>query len=209
MKRIVTFGEIMMRLNPEGYRRFVQADKFEASYAGGEANVAVSLANYGNSATFVTKVPHHEIGQCAVNALRHFGVDTDKVIKMCLVHDFGEAVTGDIPSFQKSEKDIAREDDAVLKLIKTLPTAKKDEIAGLFEEMAERKTIEAKVWRALDMLEAVISHNEADISTWIPIEYDLQQTYGIEESKCHPALAKLRAQVLADTLEKIEREGER
>lgn len=81
MKRIVTFGEIMMRLNPEGYRRFVQADKFEASYAGGEANVAVSLANYGNSATFVTKVPHHEIGQCAVNALRHFGVDTDKVVR--------------------------------------------------------------------------------------------------------------------------------
>ena len=81
MKRIVTFGEIMMRLNPEGYRRFVQADKFEASYAGGEANVAVSLANYGNSATFVTKVPNHEIGQCAVNALRHFGVDTDKVVR--------------------------------------------------------------------------------------------------------------------------------
>lgn len=81
MKRIVTFGEIMMRLNPEGYRRFVQADKFEASYAGGEANVAVSLANYGNSAIFVTKVPNHEIGQCAVNALRHFGVDTDKVVR--------------------------------------------------------------------------------------------------------------------------------
>ena len=81
MKRIVTFGEIMMRLNPEGYRRFVQADKFEASYAGGEANVSVSLANYGNSATFVTKVPNHEIGQCAVNALRHFGVDTDKVVR--------------------------------------------------------------------------------------------------------------------------------
>lgn len=137
------------------------------------------------------------------------GVDTDKVIKMCLIHDFGEAVTGDIPSFQKNNRDIAREDDAVKKLLAALPTETKDEIAALFDEMAERKTIEAKVWRALDMLEAVISHNEADIVTWIPIEYDLQQTYGIEESKCHPALAKLRARVLADTLEKIEREGER
>lgn len=81
MKRIVTFGEIMMRLNPEGYGRFVQAVKFEASYAGGEANVAVSLANYGNDAAFCTKVPAHEIGQCAVNALRHFGVDTSAMVR--------------------------------------------------------------------------------------------------------------------------------
>ena len=81
MKKIITFGEIMMRLNPEGYRRFVQADKFEASYAGGEANVAVSLANYGFDAAFVTKVPAHEIGQCAVNALRRYGVDTGKIVR--------------------------------------------------------------------------------------------------------------------------------
>lgn len=80
MKRIITFGEIMMRLNPEGYRRFVQAEKFEVSYAGGEANVAVSLANYGMDASFVSKVPAHEIGQCAVNALRKFGVDTKYMV---------------------------------------------------------------------------------------------------------------------------------
>ena len=66
----------MLRLNPVGYFRFVQASQFESSYAGGEANVAVSLANYGMSAAFVTKVPEHEIGQCAVNAMRQFGVDT-------------------------------------------------------------------------------------------------------------------------------------
>ncbi len=81
MKRIITFGEIMMRLNPEGYNRFVQAGKFEASYAGGEANVAVSLANYGMDAAFVSKVPAHEIGQCAVNELRHFGVDTRMMVR--------------------------------------------------------------------------------------------------------------------------------
>ncbi|MBR6545414.1 MAG: sugar kinase [Clostridia bacterium] len=81
MKKIVTFGEIMMRLNPEGYERFVQADKFETSYAGGEANVAVSLAGYGMSAAFVSKVPSHEIGQCAVNELRRFGVDTSMMVR--------------------------------------------------------------------------------------------------------------------------------
>ena len=76
MKRIITFGEIMMRLNPPEYVRFAQARNFEASYAGGEANVAVSLSNFGMDAAFVSKVPAHEIGQCAINALREFGVDT-------------------------------------------------------------------------------------------------------------------------------------
>ncbi len=80
-KRIITFGEIMMRLNPEGYGRFVQSDRWEVTYAGGEANVAVSLANFGLDAAFVSKVPAHEIGQCAVNALRHYGVDTSLMIR--------------------------------------------------------------------------------------------------------------------------------
>ena len=78
--KIVTFGEIMMRLNPEGYNRFVQAEKFEASYAGGEANVAVSLANYGLDASFVTKLPDNPLGAAARNALRQFGVDTKDIV---------------------------------------------------------------------------------------------------------------------------------
>ncbi len=81
MARIITFGEIMLRLNPEGSRRFVQSECFEATYAGGEANVAVSLANYGMDAAFVSKVPAHEIGQCAVNALRKYGVDTTGMLR--------------------------------------------------------------------------------------------------------------------------------
>ncbi|MDR1062101.1 MAG: sugar kinase [Clostridiales bacterium] len=81
MKRVVCFGEVMMRLNPKGYLRFVQAGEFEASYAGGEANVAVSLANYGVDAAYVTKVPAHEIGQSAVNELRRFGVDTSLIVR--------------------------------------------------------------------------------------------------------------------------------
>ena len=73
---IVTFGEIMLRLAPEGYTRFVQADSFGATYGGGEANVAVSLAGFGAAARFVSKLPAHEIGQAAVNSLRRYGVDT-------------------------------------------------------------------------------------------------------------------------------------
>lgn len=81
MARVVCFGEIMLRLNPQGYLRFLQADKFEASYAGGEANVAVSLSNYGHDASFVSKLPENEIGQSAINELRRYGVDTKDVVK--------------------------------------------------------------------------------------------------------------------------------
>ena len=81
MKKAVTFGEIMLRLAPEGYYRFVQADKYGATYGGGEANVAVSLANFGVDARFVTKLPEHEIGQAAVNSIRRFGVDTDYITR--------------------------------------------------------------------------------------------------------------------------------
>lgn len=79
--RVITFGEIMLRLAPEGYLRFVQADKYGATYGGGEANVAVSLANFGISAAFVTKLPSHEIGQAGINALRRYGVDTSLIAR--------------------------------------------------------------------------------------------------------------------------------
>ena len=80
MSKFVTFGEIMMRLNPEGYLRFVQAGRFEASYAGGEANVAVSLANYGLDASYVTKLPENPLGESARNQLRQYGVDTRDIV---------------------------------------------------------------------------------------------------------------------------------
>jgi 2-dehydro-3-deoxygluconokinase len=81
MGKIVTFGEIMLRLAPEGYYRFVQASSFGATFGGGEANVAVSLANFGMDAAFVTRLPAHEIGQAAVNSLRGFGVDTSFIVR--------------------------------------------------------------------------------------------------------------------------------
>lgn len=81
MSRIVTFGEIMLRLAPMGFERFSQAKEFGVVYGGGEANVAVSLANYNKEAYFVTKLPKHEIGQCAVNELRKYGVNTDYIVR--------------------------------------------------------------------------------------------------------------------------------
>ena len=79
--KVVTFGEIMLRLSTPGFTRFVQSQSFDATYGGGEANVAVSLSNYGLSSSFVTKLPKHEIGQSAVNHLRRFGVNTNYIVR--------------------------------------------------------------------------------------------------------------------------------
>ena len=81
MKKVITFGELMLRLAPENYYRFAQAEKYLATFGGAEANVAVSLANYGVDVAFVTKFPDHEIGQAAINSIRKFGVDTSKIVR--------------------------------------------------------------------------------------------------------------------------------
>ena len=81
MSKIITFGEIMLRLAPEGYYRFFQNDRMQATFGGGEANVAVSLANYGMDSVYVTKLPKHAIGQAAINSLRALGVDTSKIVR--------------------------------------------------------------------------------------------------------------------------------
>lgn len=81
MNKVITFGELMLRLAPENYLRFVQSEKYEATYGGAEANVAVSLANYGIDVAFVSKLPEHEIGQAAVNSLRKFGVETSLIVR--------------------------------------------------------------------------------------------------------------------------------
>ncbi len=81
MSKVVTFGEIMLRLAPNGFYRFFQNDQLQATFGGGEANVAVSLANFGEEVSFVTKLPAHAIGQAAVNSLRGFGVGTDDIVR--------------------------------------------------------------------------------------------------------------------------------
>ncbi|MBP5748955.1 MAG: sugar kinase, partial [Treponema sp.] len=79
--KVVTFGELMLRLEPPGYFRFVQTENLTATFGGAEANVAVSLANFGINSVYVTKLPSHEIGQAAVNSLRKFGVDTSFIVR--------------------------------------------------------------------------------------------------------------------------------
>lgn len=81
MAKVVTFGELMLRLAPNGYYRFFQSDQMQATFGGGEANVSVSLANYGLDSVFVTKLPQHAIGQAALDSLRRFGVDTSKIVR--------------------------------------------------------------------------------------------------------------------------------
>jgi len=136
-------------------------------------------------------------------------IDREKVIRMCLIHDFGEAVTGDIPSFEKSEANEQAEGDAVLKLLSQLPDPQQEELSGLFEEMNAQETKESRLYKALDKLEAVIQHNESDIKTWIPLEYQLNVEYGTENAAEFPFLRSLREIVREDTKRKIEQaEGE-
>ncbi len=109
-------------------------------------------------------------------------VDIDKVIKMCLIHDLGESFTGDIPSFNKTKADEENEKQQLYRWVETLPEPFNSEMLALYEEMEQRQTPEAKLYKALDGLEAVISHNEADLSTWSDNEYELNLVYA--EDKC-------------------------
>ena len=130
-------------------------------------------------------------------------VDMDKVIRMCLIHDLGEAFTGDIPTFQKSETDTRTEDQILLDWISTFPSPQKETWISLLEEMNQLKTPESQVYKALDKLEAVISHDESDLSTWLPLEYDLQLSYGTENVRFSPWLSSLKEAVDVWTRRKI------
>ncbi len=134
-------------------------------------------------------------------------LDRNKVIRMCLIHDLGEAVTGDIPAFVKTEKDEAVESKAVSGLFDTLPETQKKEMTELFAEMNALETREAKLYKSLDKLEALIQHNEADLATWLPLEYDLQMTYGTKECSFDPYINGLREVVREDSRRKAEEGG--
>ena len=128
--------------------------------------------------------------------------DMNKVIRMCLIHDLGEAFTGDIPTFDKTEADVQKEDNLYAAWVDTLPPETKAEFSSLLAEMNALQTTEAKIYKALDKLEAVISHNESDISTWLPLEYDLQLTYGAENVAFSPFLKALKEENNRVTREK-------
>lgn len=129
--------------------------------------------------------------------------DLLKIMKMCLIHDLGEAFTGDIPAFEKTDKDSEKEADVLGEWVKTLPEPFNKEMSELYQEMEEQQTLEARIYKALDKLEALIQHNESDIKTWIPLEYDLQMTYGNEQVKFSEYLTELRAKVREDSVRKI------
>ena len=128
--------------------------------------------------------------------------DMDRVIRMCLIHDLGEAFTGDIPAFDKTEEDERAEDAAFDAWVQTLPEKTRQEFAALLGEMSALETTEAKIYKALDKMEAVIQHNEADLSTWLPLEYTLQLTYGRENVQFSPWFRQLKQEVDAWTRKK-------
>lgn len=134
-------------------------------------------------------------------------LDMEKVIRMCLIHDLGEAVTGDIPAFLKTEQDETVEDDAVSQLIRMLPEPHRSSWTALFAEMNALETKEAKLYKSLDKLEALIQHNEADLSTWLPLEYELQMVYGTEECTFSEYTHSLRETVREDSRKKAEKGG--
>ncbi len=131
-------------------------------------------------------------------------LDVDKVIRMCLIHDLGEAFTGDVPSFLKTKNDEVREEALLSAWVRTLPEPYASEMDALYREMAARQTPEAKLYKALDNLEAVIQHNESDLSTWSENEFTLNLRYGYDKAAWSPILTALRDAVREETEQKIQ-----
>lgn len=133
--------------------------------------------------------------------------DMDKVMRMCLIHDLGEAFTGDIPTFDKTKANEEAEAQLLTKWVDSLPEPYRGEMAALYREMEARETLEARIYKALDKLEAVIQHNEASLDTWIPLEFELNLTYGSDTAAFSPWLTALRREIRGDMEEKIRRYG--
>lgn len=134
-------------------------------------------------------------------------MDLNKVIQMCILHDLGEALTGDIPSFWKTEQDIEKEDTALFRLLDTLPEPLQSSWKALFTEMLALQTEEAKLYHALDKLESVLQHNESPLSSWIELEYTLNQTYGMEEAmQSISFIQQVRQLAVTDTKQKLQYE---
>ena len=130
-------------------------------------------------------------------------LDMDRVIRMCLIHDLGECFTGDIPVFLKTREDEGREDALLNQWLGTIPETLQKEMRQLYQEMELRQTPEAKLYKALDGLEALISHNESNIASWEPNEYDLQLQYAWDRMEWSPYLVALRERIYQDSVEKI------
>ncbi|WP_028516609.1 HD domain-containing protein [Ruminococcus flavefaciens] len=133
-------------------------------------------------------------------------VDIERIIKMCLIHDMGECFTGDIPTFIKTSNDRKTEDILLYKWIETLPMDIKKDFTALFDEINAQVTKEAKLFKALDKLEALIQHNESPIDTWSENEYELNKTYAFDTVAFSDWLTELRKVILDETIDKIQQE---
>ena len=131
------------------------------------------------------------------------GLDINRVVRMCLIHDLGEALTGDVPSFEKTEKNEQSEQQAWERLLCMLPEPYAGEFRDLYLEMEKLETPEAKLYKALDNMEAVLSHNEASLDSWIPLEYTLNVTYGEQTAAWSEYTSQLRGALRRQTLQKI------
>ena len=129
--------------------------------------------------------------------------DMNKVIKMILIHDLGEAFTGDIPCFEKSSNDEKKESRVLDDWVQTFPEPERTQWLELYAEMNALKTQEAKIYKALDKMEAVIQHDESDLSTWLPLEYELQFKYGTENVQFSEYMKNLKAEIDKITQNKI------
>ena len=130
--------------------------------------------------------------------------DMDRVLKMCLIHDLGEAFTGDVPAFEKTASNEQEEKRLLYGWVASLPGGIAKEMLSLYDEMEKRETLEAKIYKAVDGLEAVIQHNISDISTWLPLEYELNMTYAEDKVAFSEYLRALREEIRKDTLAKID-----
>lgn len=129
--------------------------------------------------------------------------DMNKVIRMCIIHDLGEAFTGDIPAFDKTSAHEEEEEKRLDNWVRSLPETQREEMLALYDEMAKRETLEAKIYKAIDGLEAVIQHNYADLSTWIPLEFTMNLTYADDKVTFSDYLKAFREEIRKDTVKKI------
>ena len=136
-------------------------------------------------------------------------LDMDKVICMCLIHDLGECFTGDIPTFLKTNEDRKTEDSLLSRWVRGLPTEISGRMNTLYREMDALQTPEARLYKALDKLEALIQHNESPLDTWADNEFELNKHYAFDAVGFSDWLMSLRREILSDTLEKLRVEGNR
>ena len=129
--------------------------------------------------------------------------DMNKVIQMCIIHDLGECFTGDIPTFMKTKEQECKEENLLNKWVESLPKSTQLEMKSLYKEMKERQSVESKIYKAIDSLEALIQHNFSDISTWSENEFTLNLTYADDKVDFSKYLSDLRNAIRVDTINKI------